>query len=518
MSHDPPAAAGGSRTRTGSVRRWTPAAWGPAGWAGAAVASAAVLGAAVAARPGLFHVDLALDPRTALALAAGLVLAAWVIRRPGTGLVVLAAFLWLNLSEVLVRFHGFPSLLQLLIVPLALAAWLERRGTGVVRALTLALTLALAGYWLVLVASTLQAWDRGLADAEGIEATKAFVLYLLVVLLASSELRLRRAVWALVASGSLLAALGVYQVATGSFGGELGGLGRIKQAQIYGDVFEPRIAGPLGDPNFFAQILLVLVPLALALVWTTERRAVRWVAFAATAVLMAGTVLTYSRGAALALGLVLALSLVAHGVRARDLTAGALLVLVALLLLPADFTRRLETLAQLLPWQEQQTLEPDSSFQERLLVTGAAWEMFLDHPLTGVGAGNYTTRFHPYGDEVGSTARFYSDPYEDHYPHNLYLEVAAETGIVGLAAFGLAVAVCLFTLEGARRRFLAHGRERTAVLARGVGIAVVGYLVSSLFLHGHFLRYLWVLFGVSGALGLLAASAGEDGPLPEEEG
>jgi len=32
----------------------------------------------------------------------------------------------------------------------------------------------------------------------------------------------------------------------------------------------------------------------------------------------------------------------------------------------------------------------------------------------------------------------------------------------------------------------------------------VGYLVSSLFLHGHFIRYLWLLFAFATALDLIA--------------
>ena len=333
---------------------------------------------------------------------------------------------------------------------------------------------------------------------------KGLVLFLLFVVLATTLTRVRAAVAAMVAAGSVLATLGIYQAVTGSFGSELGGLARIKQAQIYGDVFEPRIAGPLGDPNFFAQILLILVPLALALAWISRTRLGRTAGYGAAALLVAGTVLTYSRGAALALALVLALSLAAHGVRRRDVVAAGLLGALALPFLPADFTRRLGTLEEVLPWAEGEALRPDSSFEERRLVTAAAWAMFLDHPVRGVGPGNYTVRYQPYGDRVGSTARLYADPSEDHYPHNLYLEIGAETGVIGLLAFGVLLVVAVGSLESARERLRAVGERGAAVLARGTVIAIVGYLVSSLFLHGHFLRYLWLLLAVAAALHLRA--------------
>jgi putative inorganic carbon (HCO3(-)) transporter len=170
--------------------------------------------------------------------------------------------------------------------------------------------------------------------------------------------------------------------------------------------------------------------------------------------------------------------------------------------LPSDFTERLTTLEQVFPGGGE-TLHPDSSFEKRRLVTRAAWEMFLDHPLSGVGAANYTVHYDRYADRVGSAAREYDDPGETHYPHNLYLEIGAETGVPGLLVFGAAVLVAFGYLRRARRRALARGDPGTAVLARGVALGLVGYLVSSLFLHGQFQRYLWLLFALAAALDAL---------------
>jgi hypothetical protein len=57
-------------------------------------------------------------------LAAGLILAALFLRFPVFAACTLAALVYLNLSEVLVRNFDVPSILQLSFVPLALAAWL----------------------------------------------------------------------------------------------------------------------------------------------------------------------------------------------------------------------------------------------------------------------------------------------------------------------------------------------------------------------------------------------------------
>lgn len=473
--------------------------WG--GWApwtvAGALAAAALAGALVARDPDLFHLQALGRPAVLALLAAGAAGAAWLVRRPGAALVVLAVFVYLNLSEVLVRYHGLPSLLQLLALPIAAAAVLDR-GRTAWPVLGQGLTLLLGAWVLLLLASSTWAWDPELAGEEVVEAAKAFVLFLLFALLARDGRRLRAGVWSLLAAGCLLAALGCYQVASGDFGHRFGGLARTKQAQIYGDVFEPRIAGPLGDPNFFAQILLVLVPLALALAWHGRRRRERLLAAGAAVLLIAGTVFTYSRGAALALAVVLSLAWLARGVRLREVAAGLAVLAVLYVALPAGFTRRLTTLEQITGGGEA-ALHPDSSFEKRRLVTATAWRMFLEHPVVGVGAGNYTTRFGPFADAVGSAAREYEDPFGDNYPHNLYLEVAAETGLLGLALFAGVVAVAFACLETARRRLASAGLGLEATLAGATALSLVGYMVAGLFLHGHFQRYLWLLFALAAA-------------------
>ncbi len=441
-------------------------------------------------------------------LFAGLGAAIVALRHPALGLYLLVAFVYLDLSQVLVRTYQSASLLQLLVVPLFLAAWAERDGRGLAAPrLPLGATVVLASFMLVALASTAWAGEPALAAAATAELAKALVIFCAVVALASSPARVRMAVMVAVAAGTLLAVMGLFQTVTGDFSNTFGGLARIKYAHIHGSVFEPRIAGPIGDPNYFAQILLPLVPLALALAWGTRDMRLRVAAYAAAAVLIAGTVLTYSRGAALALAVVLVLSLLAHGVRPRRLAVGLLLLLLLVPFAPDGFARRLTTISQVLPGSED-VLRPDSSFGKRRVVTGVAWRMYVDRPLLGVGAGNYSARFHDYVEEVGSAVREYEAD-EANYAHSLYLEIAAEKGTLGLAVFGLVLVVCFGSLRRARARFRNGGLEPCALLARGLEIGLVGYLISSIFLHGHHIRYLWLLFALAAALHAVSRGSAE---------
>lgn len=465
------------------------------------VLAAAVLGWSVAVHPELFAVDVPFSPALVLALSCGVLVSAAILAAPAVGLSLLAAFVYLNLSQVLVRHHGLPSLLQLFALPLLVSAWRATPADERGRALVHPVVILLAGYTAFALASITWARDGELAGWRVLELAKSFAVCVLAALLAMSMRAVRAAVWTLLACGGLLGLLAVIQAALGGTA-PLGGLARIKMAHIYGDVFEPRIAGPLGDPNFFAQVLVILVPLSLFVGWDAQRPRARAAAYACGALITAATVVTYSRGGALALGCVIALALLARREHLRQAGAGLVLLLVLWPLLPRDFTRRLGTIEQMLG--QEQVLRPDSSFQKRKLLTQVAGRMFHEHPVAGVGVANYTTRFDEVAERVSFASRDYEEPGDAHYPHSLYLEVAAETGLLGSALFAGALLAAFVSLRRAQLAFQARGDTAAAGLAVAFQIALAGYLVSSLFLHASFPRYLSLLFGFAVALDLLS--------------
>lgn len=459
------------------------------------------------AYPALINLEGAVSARGLAVLSGGLALGALFLRFPAVALCALVAFVYLNLSEVLVRRHHVPSLLQVSFVPLALAAlWSARaRGRWPPRTLTVALAALLGACFL----STVVAADSEAADWRVLEHLKGFAIFLVAVMLMQSGPALRQGAWALVGSAACIGGLALIQIVTENFGNDFGGLARIKQAHIHGTTFEPRIAGPLGDPNFFAQILVLALPVALSLAWSSTSRRSRALAAVLAAIVGTACLFTYSRGGVLGLGAVLALTALWRGVELRKLTIACVLALpLAWIALPAHFADRLTTLGEFVPGSEE-ALRPDSSFQERKLFAAVAWQVFTDRPLLGVGAGNYATHFLDYTERVGSDARLYVTPEEGYYPHNLYLELAAETGVVGLVAFTAVCIACFASLSAARRALAAAGDRAAADLASACAIALIGYLLTSLFLHGHFIRYLWLMFGFTGALHNLATRRSE---------
>jgi putative inorganic carbon (HCO3(-)) transporter len=310
-------------------------------------------------------------------------------------------------------------------------------------------------------------------------------------------------VWVMVAGGALLATLTVFQFLTGSFGTTFFGFGQSAVQNIVGGVNDVRISGPIGDPNFFAQLLVLLVPLALDRALAEPRRSRRLAAWYAAAIMAASVVFTFSRGGVLALGVVVLLMLLRRQHQGgQGLPVGR--AALAVPFLPSGYLDRLNTLGQV------GTVESttDVSIRGRTAEAGAAWAMFMDQPLTGVGLGNFSGHYQEYARSLGIEVKRV-----DRQPHNLFLEVAAETGIPGLFAFAALIGGALFATATARRRWRAAGREAEAGLAYAVGAALVGWLATSAFLHLDFARPWWLLMGIAFALPRLAAA---DATVPAE--
>jgi O-antigen ligase len=107
---------------------------------------------------------------------------------------------------------------------------------------------------------------------------------------------------------------------------------------------------------------------------------------------------------------------------------------------------------------------------ERMAHWQAAWEMFSASPWRGIGIGNYATLYPQYA------LPRWQDPLG--HAHNYHLNIAAETGLIGLFAYILFWLICfLYTL-----RVLGRAQDG---LARGLAVASLG-LLTHLTVHNTF--------------------------------
>lgn len=125
----------------------------------------------------------------------------------------------------------------------------------------------------------------------------------------------------------------------------------------------------------------------------------------------------------------------------------------------------------------------------------AGWRMWLDHPLQGVGIGQYVERLASYGSDLLPVHRLRLGA------HNMYIQVLSETGLVGIILF---VAMFLASLRELWR-LGRSGQVATASLAQTWLAVLILMLLGGLTKHDHYDKLIWIAVGLSvGRFGRLA--------------
>jgi O-antigen ligase len=191
-------------------------------------------------------------------------------------------------------------------------------------------------------------------------------------------------------------------------------------------------AGRYAAANMAVNELGHIFALALAMACylaATENKAVWfWFYTALMGVFQVGVLLTASRGAAICSAVAwLLLPWVFHRLRAYQKGAAvmiaAALVVAVLAVVPAGTWQRLaETSSEI----------ESGSFSRRGHIWKAGWNVFQQNPIVGVGAGSFQTSVTSQLDIARTRS-----------PHNSFLAVGVELGLVGLALF-TGVLLCLF--------------------------------------------------------------------------
>ena len=180
-----------------------------------------------------------------------------------------------------------------------------------------------------------------------------------------------------------------------------------------------RFGYPMAHPNAAGLLLAMSIPLALAII-ASQKGWLHGVTLASLAAQFAGLILTYSRGAWLAcLVSLLGISLMEDRLRKGVFALGLLGLVVFVAVAP--LRNRLMTLVN---------PTADAAIEERLRFMGGAVTVGLENPLLGFGYGRDRLR-EGVKKEVADSGQLGFIPHS----HNMYTELLAETGVLGLAAF-----------------------------------------------------------------------------------
>jgi O-antigen ligase len=411
------------------------------------------------------------------------------------GLLTLIFMTYVNLSDVLIKHYGAPSTARLyiaLLLAAILIRWLlaRERPTGWLRP---AVLLGLVG--LVRTASLFYAADPARTWAGLDDYFKDAMVALIVFTLLQRATTLRRVIWTLLAAGIFMGTITVYQQLTGTFDNPYWGFGTTKIVyESVRDTLDYRLAGPLNDANTYGQLMVILVPLALDRFWNERNHLLRLCAAWAFTVCALSVLFTFSRGAFLALLVALGFMVIRHPPRPLALLITMAVAIPLMQFVPANYVHRVSTVLNFLPGSDTD-YRADESFKDRSSEMTVAWMLFAERPILGVGLSNYNSYYQQYSRLLGLDPRR-----EDRSAHSLYLELAAEGGLLGLATFGAIMWMVIRGMREARQNLRRASLPDHASMVAAFSVGLAGYLTAAIFLHDAYSRFLWLLIGIALAL------------------
>ncbi|MGH8901863.1 MAG: O-antigen ligase family protein [Egibacteraceae bacterium] len=449
-------------------------------------------------------------PVLAVLAAAGGVLVVALAFSPDLATMAVVALLYSNAAVLAVRFHGVPGFVGaavpfLLLIPLANAILAERRPVVLPSALPW-----LLGFLAVQVVSALLASDTQTAWESVTQFLfEGLALFFVVSNIVRTPQLLQRLVWVLLLVGATLGLLSTHQSLTKSYDQNYLGFAQAdtvaaqELANQVGVVLPPdsrppRQGGPLGEPNRYAQIMAALLPLGVLQLVKGRSALVRLAALSATALIAVAIAFTFSRGAAVGIALSIVAAVLLRYVRLREI-AVLVITFAAFVLAVPGYAERLQSIATVTGalTDDPSRGTADGAIQGRLGEQAAAVKIFADHPLVGIGPGLYAQNYRDYAQ--GSGFRVHLGPRQ---AHNLLLDIASETGILGLACFLGAIVVTVRDLSRARRRLLTADPE-LAALVTSIALGILVYLGTSLFLQLSYVRYFWLWLALGAAASTL---------------
>ena len=251
-------------------------------------------------------------------------------------------------------------------------------------------------------------WPGGSTKVFSDIYVKIILIFALMMSTITSPRRVRQMTWIMIVASGYIAARGVFDYVRGV-------------NLVEGDRLRGSVGGMFENPNDLALNLVTFMAPALFIVCQDKKTSRRLFAGALCVVMLAAIVCTKSRSGflgLLAMGAVVMfyVARMKPGIVLAAIVAG----MMALPAMPDSFWNRMDSIMN-----EDEDATGSRAARLRLIDQGV--QVFLDNPVTGIGAGQFQNYNAP-----GIVEKW-------RVTHDVWLQVASELGIFGLLTFGFLV-------------------------------------------------------------------------------
>lgn len=245
---------------------------------------------------------------------------------------------------------------------------------------------------------------------------------------------------------------------------------------IHGD--GPRLRGLYGHPMTLAGFLITSLPILFCFLldWKQNRKAL-FLTIASFLIGFTGLLLNGTRGAWLALAVTLPLVTILYD---RSIKKILFLVVFAIGTSLVFFNS-----PQLQNRAESITSTTLQSNTERLLMWESACEMFKDHPVFGVGIGQYSSKY--LTEYKSPEARE-----KQNHCHNNFLQMLAENGVVGFIGFCLLFGYIL--LSSLKKALFNSSPYHVLIFGSTLALLLQGFTEYN-FGNSAVIKYYWAILG-----------------------
>lgn len=343
-------------------------------------------------------------------------------------------------------------------------------------------------FLLINILSFTQAINLFRAETVFLFTLLAIFIGLAVANLVDTKEKLNKLIIVLLISALAVTAFGLFQFVGDLWNlpSSITGLRDLYTKEVFGF---PRVHSTELEPLYFANYLLIPLCLAISLLFGRSKK-IRWFWLLMIIILgLTNFILALSRAAYIALAFSFIILILAHFKHLFSLKRIIYFLVVVLAVyflfirifnLTGDFTLYFDKF-----YKQATGIFTGASYTDRAVTMNQAWDLYKIHPWLGVGVGNFGPRvaWHP----LLTPAKGWL------IVNNEFLEILAEVGIFGLAAFLWLLAALFFRSIQAVRK-TADGYLKAVMI--GLLAAFLGVIIQYLTFSILYIIHIWFLFGL----------------------
>ncbi len=366
-----------------------------------------------------------------------------------------------------------PLRLAILTVAATLVSWIIHQAVRKERIHWNTLSTLFLCFLLIIASTVFTSLNNFLAYQVFEKMVVTFIMFFLTLNIAKSTTLLYKLIWMLMLIHLYYALKGIYNFAV---------IGYVSAGQVTSGVVGSSF---LADENDYALALNTMIPFAFFMFQNQPNKLRKFFLLVILSAFGMGVVASQSRGGWVGLVAVTVFCILKSKQKVISLALVGFMCLAVVVFAPSSY------------WSEVSSITDtgEATAQSRLNYWKAAGRMFLDYPLTGVGAGNgpiqmpnYVTGFRDPATQWGRTF------------HGTLPLVIAETGGLGLLTYLVMLLVATRCLIKVQKQFRHDHKSDEWTIASALAGSFIGYMTSATFLSTAYYPQLWTLYAFTAGL------------------